>query len=74
MGFRLNRCTNNSHKQHPYNFVNKVVAAAFLDIIIDAFDNVFSEAVLSETQKIGVPARLRRIYSKKTLSLIEVYT
>ncbi|XP_012057459.1 PREDICTED: uncharacterized protein LOC105620578 [Atta cephalotes] len=61
--------TNNIHTSF---LANEVVAAAFLDIT-GAFDNVLSEAVLSETQKIGIPARLRK-FIQKTLSLIEVYT
>ena len=71
MDFRPNRScidslvilTNNIHTSF---LANEIVAAAFLDIT-GAFDSV-----LSETQKIGIPAKLRK-FIQKTLSLIEVY-
>jgi len=57
MDFRPNRScidslvilTNNIHTSF---LANEVVAAVFLDIT-GAFDNMFLEAILSETQKIG---------------------
>jgi len=58
--------TNNIHTSF---LANEVIAAVFVDIT-GAFDNVLPEAILSETQKIGVPARLRKFienikYGKK---------
>ena len=70
MGFRLNRlCTNSlvtlTNNIQTSFLVNEVVAAAFLDIT-GAFDNVLPEAVLSETQKIRVSARLRKFIENIT--------
>jgi len=62
MGFRPNRQLGYSHTNNIHtSFLENVVAAAFFNIT-GVFDNVLPEdcfRILSETQKIGVSAKLR---------------
>jgi len=62
MGFRPNRQLGYSHTNNIHtSFLENVIAAAFFNIT-GVFDNVLPEdcfRILSETQKIGVSAKLR---------------